>query len=329
MSEHYAVIGTGYWGQNHVRVAKELVEAGELDSVLLCDVDEERVAGLADSYSVEYVTDHTEIPSHDIDAATIATPSPTHHEVATDLLREGVDVLVEKPLALDSDAAWDIVQCADEHGQALGVGHIFRYHPALNELKHRIDRGELGEIRHLQTNRFSFRVPRQTAGALYSLAVHDLDIYNYLLEASPQSLYCQLDSHIREGIDETATITLDYDGVTGTINESWQIPVFGKQRDLVVVGSERSAYLNYLDDTEVELFDSRIVNREGHLHAQQEGSTRFETENGEPLKIEVQSFLEAGRTGNGPRADGRVGAETVELLEAAQRSDERGQAIEL
>lgn len=329
MSTDYAVIGTGYWGQNHVRVAAELVESGDLNSVLLCDVDEERVVDLADSYGFEYVSDYTELPDRGVDAATIATPSATHHDIATNLLTSSIDVLVEKPLALESERAWDIVETAEEHGRTLGVGHIFRYHPGLRELKRRIDRGELGDIKYLRTNRFSFRVPRRTTGALYSLAVHDIDIYNYLLNASPRSLYCQLDSFIREGVDETVSITLDYDGITGTINESWQIPVFGKQRDLIVVGSERSAYLDYLDDTEIELFDSRIVKRDGQLHAQQEGSTQYKTEDGEPLKIEVEAFLEASRTGSTPLADGRVGAETVELLEAARRSDERGEVIRL
>jgi len=62
-----------------------------------------------------------------------------------------------------------------------GVGHIFRYHPALVALEWRIDRRELGPIKYLQTRRFSFRVPRTATGVLYSLAVHDVDVYDYLL----------------------------------------------------------------------------------------------------------------------------------------------------
>lgn len=325
----YAVIGTGYWGSNHARVAAELVDEGVLDSTVLCDVDEDRVRELASSYDVDYTTDYSELAEMDVDAATVATPSPTHHEIASELMRDGVDCLVEKPLALDSEEAWDMVETAEEHGQVLGVGHIFRYHPALNDLKKRIDRGELGRIKYLNTTRFSFRVPRATAGALYSLAVHDVDISNYLLENEPESLYCNLDSFVREDVDETATVVLEYGDATSVINESWQVPVHGKRRDITVVGTEKAAYVDYLEDTIVELYDSRISEDDGELRAKSEGKQVHETENREPLKVEVSEFVEASRTGGEPRAPGRVGAETVELLEHAERSAAEDQVVEL
>lgn len=316
----YGVIGTGYWGSNHARVATELVDEGGLDSVVFCDVDENRVEELASSYGVEYTTDYAELGSMGVDAVTVATPSPTHHEIATYLLQDGVDCLVEKPLALNSQEAWDMVETADEEGRVLGVGHIFRYHPALSDLKNRIERGELGKIKYMNTARFSFRVPRATAGALYSLAVHDIDISNYLLENKPESLYCNLDSFIREDIDETATVVLDYGEATSVINESWQVPVYGKRRDLTVVGSEKAAYVDYLEDTVVEMYDSRITHDDGEMRAKSEGKQVYETENKEPLKVEVSEFIEACRSGGEPRATGKVGAETVELLELCENS---------
>ncbi|MFC7057726.1 Gfo/Idh/MocA family protein [Halovenus salina] len=325
----YGVIGTGYWGSNHARVAVELVDEGTLDDVVLCDVDEGRAADLATTYGIEYTTDYTDLPEMGIDAVTVATPSPTHHEIATYLLEREIDCLVEKPLALDSDGAWEIVETATEHGQVLGVGHIFRYHPALNDLKRRVERGELGEIKYMNTTRFSFRVPRETAGALYSLAVHDIDISNYLLEATPQSLYCNLDSVIRDDVDETATVVLDYGEATSVINESWQVPVYGKQRDLTVVGSEKAAHIDYLKDTVVELYDSRVRQDGDEFRAQSEGKQVYETENNEPLKIEVSEFLDACKTGNPLRASGQVGAETVELLERCKQSAAQGRVITL
>lgn len=325
----YGVIGTGYWGSNHARVAVELADQGTVDDVVLCDVDGDRVEELASSYGVEHTTDYTDLPSIGVDAVTIATPSPTHHEIATYLLENGVDCLVEKPLALDSDQAWEMVETADRTDRVLGVGHIFRYHPALNDLKRRIERGELGNIKYLNTTRFSFRVPRQTTGALYSLAVHDIDISNYLLEDRPGSLYCNLDSVIRDGIDETATVVLEYGETTSVINESWQVPVHGKRRDLTVVGSEKAAYIDYLEDTVVELYDSRIRRDDGELRAQSEGRQVYETENKEPLKVEVAEFVDACLTGSTPRAPGRVGAETVELLELCEESSSEDRVIQI
>lgn len=325
----YGVVGTGYWGSNHARVAVELADEGVVDDVVLCDVDTNRVTELASSYGVEYTTDYTELPVMGVDATTIATPSPTHPEIATHLLENGVDCLVEKPLALDSNSAWEMVETADEAGSILGVGHIFRYHPALNDLKRRIERGELGEVKYMNTVRFSFRVPRETAGALYSLAVHDIDISNYLLEDTPHSLYCNLDSFVREDVDETATVVLDYGDVTSVINESWQVPVYGKRRDLTVVGSEKAAYIDYLEDTVVELYDSRVRQADNELRALSEGKQVYETENKEPLKVEVSEFVDACESGGQLRAPGHVGAETVELLECCAESSADGEVITL
>lgn len=326
---NYAVIGTGYWGSNHARVAAELVDEGVLDSVVLCDIEKNRVTELAESYGVDYTTEFTELPERGVDAVTIATPSATHHEIATHLLENGVDCLVEKPLALTSDDAWDIVDVAENENRTLGVGHIFRYHPALRNLKERIERGELGRIKYLNTIRFSFKVPRDTAGALYSLAVHDIDISNYLLDSEPTSLYCNLDSHIRDDVDETATIVLEYGSATSVINESWQVPVFGKRRDLTVVGSEKVAHIDYLEDNVVEMYDSRVTGHGETLRVQEEGKQVYETESEEPLSVEVESFISACRADEQPSTSGEIGAKTVELLELSQQSSDENRVITL
>lgn len=321
----YGVIGTGYWGENHVRVAAELAAAGILDDVVVCDVDEDRAATLSDRFDLEYCTDYRELA---VDAATLATPSTTHEQIATDLLSSGTDLLVEKPLALDAAAAWNIVETADANDCTLGVGHIFRYHPALQALKHWIDRGELGAVRYLHTARFSFRVPRDTTGVLYSLAVHDVDIYSYLLDSQPTQVYCNRDSHLRDGIDETATLELEYGDTRGIIHSSWQVPVFGKRRDLTVVGTEASAYLDYPSDTEIELFETTISqSADGQLELHDDGSTVFDVSDREPLKAEVESFIDAIGEDCDPSASGTVGARTIEILERAEKSDESNEAV--
>ena len=324
----HAVIGTGYWGSNHVRVGAELVDQGLVDNLVICDMNEERAASMASDYDTEYVVDYTELRDQ-VDTAVIATPSPTHHEIATDLLSAGVDCLVEKPLALESDAAWDIVETAEANGRTLGVGHIFRYHPALTDLAERIHRGELGEIRYLMTNRFALRAPRKTTGVLYSLAVHDVDINRMLLEKHPESIYCKLDSTVRDGIAETATITADYGQATGVINESWQVPVFGKSRELVVVGSQRAAHIDYLEDNKVTIYDARIVEEGGENRAMDEGKTVHEVPKEEPLKREVIDFVEASRESGDMQSPGRVGAEAVDLLQYAAESAAEGRAVHL
>ena len=330
MSHDYAVIGTGYWGSNHVRVAAELLDEGRLDSLTICDIDEGRVADLASNHGVDYTTDYATLADRGVDAAVVASPSPTHRAIATDLLAAGVDVLVEKPLALSSDDAWAIVDAAERHDRVLASGHIFRYHPALCDLKRRIDRGELGDLRYLDTNRFAYRAPRPDAGALFSLAVHDVDIYGWLLGRDPERVYCTTDSTVRDGVDETATLTLTYgESTTGVLTESWNVPVFDKRRDLTVVGTERSAHVDYLQNTELELHDATMVRDGDAIHARREGNRVHETPSYEPLRAEIEAFLEACETREPPCGSGRVGARAVELLERAEESARTGQAVDV
>ncbi|CDK39712.1 Probable oxidoreductase [Halorubrum sp. DM2] len=321
------VVGTGYWGSNHARVGAELRDAGVVDDVVLCDLDEERVADLAGTYDLEYVTDHADLSGR-VDAAVVATPSPTHRGIAVDLLRAGVDLLVEKPLALTGADARAIVAAADEEGRTLATGHIFRYHPGLNELRDRLRRGELGRAEYLSTSRYSFRQPRETAGTLFSLAVHDVDIYTYLLGEWPDSVFCAVNEAETAAVDETATLTLTYGSTTATIDVSWRVPAFGKRRDLVVAGSEATGYVDYLEDTVVELYENTVA-ADAEIPTREESVRRYEAPAAEPLRLEVESFLEACRTGATPRASGRVGVAAVEILEAAQRSADTGRAIEI
>jgi len=320
---HFAVIGTGYWGENHARVASSLLEDGRISSLTLCDQAVDRVSEIAGRYDVEYTSDYQELLLDDLDAAVLATPSNTHYDIGLDLLENGIDLLIEKPLSLSSQHATEMVERARDLDRTLATGHIFRYHSAFQELQQRISRGELGEIRHMVTNRCAFRTPRKRAGSLHSLAVHDLDLYSLLFNRSPDQLYCQTTSFIREGIDETASITLTYGDATGVINVSWQIPVFGKRRDLVVVGSKRVAYLDYTQETVLELYDAETFkNEDGHYVSRDDGKIKVETDRYEPLKREVEDFLESTGGDQDPIASGAVGANAVYLVNRAQESAE-------
>ena len=95
-----AVIGTGYWGRNHVRTFCTLREEGLIDKIVVCDSDVVRAAAIGDEFGCSYVTDAASLPSLGIDMVTIATPTPSHAELAIQMMRAELDVLVEKPLAM-------------------------------------------------------------------------------------------------------------------------------------------------------------------------------------------------------------------------------------
>jgi predicted dehydrogenase len=287
------------------------------------------VSELAANYEFPYTTDVTELIERGVDAVAIATPSNTHYKISKSLLQANVDVLIEKPLTVDSKNAREIVALAKKKGRTIAVGHIFRHHPALIELKHRIDRGELGQIKYLKFTRFSFRAPRTTVGTLYSLAIHDVDISSYLLGKLPLTAYCNLDDVIVDGIDETATIILEYGDATSLIVESWQVPVFDKRRDLIIVGTEKSAYIDFLKNNEIEVYESRIKNVDGMVLAREEGMKLIKTAESEPLRMEVEDFLTSCNTDRIPKASGEIGLAAVEILESLKESAVSNQVVDI
>lgn len=341
----YAVVGVGGWGVNHARIGAELRDAGVVDRLVCCDVDPDRARAVADRFDADAVTDPEHLPTLGVDAATIATPTATHAAVARPLLDAGVDLLIEKPLAPDAETAWELVARAERNGCTLAVGHVFRFHPALVELRRRVRAGDLGDLKYLSTQRFAFRPPRETTGALFSLAVHDVDAYEYLLDRDPDSIFCRQDAFVRPEVDETASLTLGYGRTTGRIDVSWQVPVFGKTRQLAVVGTEGAAFVDYTDTNRLELYDSRIVGADGQstggdgvgpaasadLRAVGGGPEVIRPPDAEPLRAEVEEFLSvAAGEASDLRNPGVVGARAVELLElAVQSSDQRRVVTEI
>lgn len=328
-----AVIGTGYWGKNHVRTYSELVSEGMIDSVKICDLDEKRARELGEAFNIEYLTDYKElIADSNIDAVSIVTPSHTHYALAKEFMEAGKDVLVEKPMTMDSKEAEKLVKIANDTNQILMVGHIFRHHPAVKELKHRIDRGEFGKIQLISSNRLSFGAPRKDMGVIYALGVHEVDMFCYLMDREyPDSIHTTASYALQSDIEETAMITMDFNNTKAYAFESWLMPVYGKQRDLVVVGSEKAAKIDYLKPQELEVFDIRIAEQDF------DGKTAFSVENegsytipipyAEPLKEELRHFIQCVNDRLTPISDGEIGLRAVRMAEAALESVKSGRMV--
>lgn len=318
-----AVVGTGYWGKNHVRVLNEIFEEGKIDGVYICDRDEERAKIVASGYNIPYYVDYNSMPD-DIEGVVIATPSDTHYEIAKKFLRDGVNVLVEKPMTLSSKEADELIKIAEKEDRILMVGHIFRYHPAVIEIKNKIERGDFGRIYYMMSNRFSLRYPRKDMGVLFALGIHEVDIFCYLLgEDYPKEIFATIDSYIGQ-TEETAQIIAYFkNDVRGYAFESWLTPVYGKRRELVVIGSELSAFVDYLKPNEITFFESTISPEMVTL----EGSYTVPIDYKEPLKEEINDFIECIKTGKKPVADMHIGKRAVEMIEKAIKSAEEGRKI--
>ena len=182
MGQCVAVVGTGYWGRNHVRTWAALKDENVINRLIVCDLDENRARELAEEFDCEWHTDALTLKdTFDITAASIATPTPMHAPLAIALMKQGVDVLVEKPLAMNEVEAQTTVETAKSHGRLLCVGHLFRYHVAIRKAAEMIANGEIGPVLHIESDRLSVREPRPDIGVIAALAIHDMDICRDLM----------------------------------------------------------------------------------------------------------------------------------------------------
>jgi|LSQX01.2.fsa_nt_gb UDP-N-acetylglucosamine 3-dehydrogenase len=321
------LIGTGYWGKNHARVYRELLAEGLIDDLVFCDVDKSRVKDLAGD-DIRYTTDYRELLTDGtIDAVDIVTPSKTHMSIGSEFLKCGKDVFVEKPMTTSSEEAEEFVRIAEESGRVLMVGHIFRYHPGINEIKNKINKNEFGKIYYMDTKRTAFSSPRRDMGVLYALGIHDVDLYCHLLgQDYPEKIECTRGKYLQSDIEEIAHLDLFFKGgILCHAFESWMSPFSRKTREFTIIGSKMSAKIDYLKPQEVLVFQGSIdtfsdVNKSISFDITDEGVTTKSIPFREPLKEELIDFLECVKTGKTPVADMYSGKRAVEMIESCMRN---------
>jgi predicted dehydrogenase len=256
-----------------------------------------------------------------ITAAVVATPAESHTNVASQCLELGLDLLVEKPLALTAADAMGLCESADASNRILMVGHLLLFHPAVEALHSLVQSGELGEIRYIYSNRLNLGRVRQTENILWSFAPHDIAIILHLLDALPEDIEAVGGSWIQPGIDDITVTHLSFSGgQKAHIFVSWLHPY--KEHKLVVVGSQKMAVFDDLSTTaKLVVRDVGVdVGAEGiplERRGQDHAVTLAETE---PLLAELQHFLRCCETREQPLTDGPHAVDVLRVLEDAQGS---------
>ncbi len=327
------VVGTGYWGRNHVRTLSALRGEGVISGLVVCDVDAERAESMASEFDCEWCTDANDLKSLGVSAVTIATPTPQHASQAISLMEQGIDVLVEKPLAMNEKEANDVLTCADKTGRVLMVGHLFRYHAAVRKAAELIAEGVLGPVLHIETDRLSVREPRPDIGVIAALAIHDMDIMKDLMgDVDAIDIHCLALPSDNPEIEDHAIIEMKFpphsggnpNGVSAIVTVSWRSRVQGKVRKLRVIGRDASLSIDYLDHSGLW-----IHHHPGNAHGQQWGGfdaaprDRIELPLGEPsLTAELRAFIHHvnGDNTEKPLASGEVGRNGVIMVSDALSS---------
>lgn len=328
------IIGLGYWGKNHIKNYKALLNEKKIDYLKVCDINEERAKEIGKLYNLNYTSNIQDLINDDqINAVVIITPSSSHYELSKLFLENEKDVFVEKPMTLKSEKAEELVQIAQNKNRILMVGHLFRYHPLIVDIKKRIDIGEFGEIEMILTYRFALGVPRKDMGVIFALAVHDLDLACYLLNKRiPKSILVDAGKFHQENVFEMANISLDFDsGTKAYMMESWNIPVYNKKRELVIIGTEKSALIDYLKPSEFVIFDTKIkkkkVGTEIFLEKEDNEIQKIMIDYKEPLNEEILHFISCIKNHEDPLTDGKVGYNAIKMCEKAIQSASQNKRI--
>jgi predicted dehydrogenase len=320
-----AVIGVGYWGPNFVRVMDELPGA---QLVAVCDKVPEKFERLANLYPHLKFTDDLQSLLDDptLEAMVIATSSDSHYEIAREGLRHDKHVLVEKPIALKSEQARELVDLAGEREKVLLVGHLLRYHNGVVKLRQYIDDGYLGNILYVYTARVNLGRIRKEESALWSFATHDISVVNYLLDGQPEYVTATGQAYVREGIQDVVFTTLRYPGnILAHLHVSWLDP--HKIRKITVVGDKKMAVLDDMQATEkLRIYDKGVDFIPSYGDYGESLSIRVgdiyipKIDMMEPLKVECQHFLDCITKGTKPLTGGECGLGVLRVLEAAEQS---------
>ena len=323
-----ALVGCGYWGPN---LARNLAESPEFDLHALCDRDGQQLRGLG-----RYHPDADTLESFDallcddrVEAVIIATPPATHYPLVKLALEAGKHVLVEKPLATRLSDGRELADLAREAGLTLMPGHTFIYSPAVNTVHRLIQTEEVGEIHFVTSSRMNLG-KYQRDGVVCDLAPHDLSILLYWLGRPVVEVAASGSCVYHEDVAETAFLTVTFaGGVTANVQLSWLAP--RKVRQMIVVGSKRMIqYDDTASDEPVRVYDrgmdvGKPSNFGEHQLVYRTGDVVIpRVEPQEPLRLELQDFARAIRTGEEPRSNVSLGLEivaTVEMAEASMRDN--------
>jgi UDP-N-acetylglucosamine 3-dehydrogenase len=316
------LVGLGRWGEKHLRVLAELgVE------LWAADVSAERrafavKAGVAPERAVEDF--RRALPY--VDAVDIVTPADNHLALAGECLRAGRDCFIEKPLTLTVDEGRRLAGIVADTGRILQVGHIFRFHPVTTALRERLAAGALGRVRYC-TGRFAgFKRPRTDVGVTQTDAIHYFDLFAYLLEREATAVTATLRDYLGRGMDDCAFATVDYGDVPAVVEAGYFAP--GTARDCVIVGEHATIAADF-GTSEVRVLGNRHVESASGWQAPEGAVETFKASGPEPLRRELELFLDAvGRRGR-PAVDVQAGLAAMRVVEAAQRASALGRKVAL
>ena len=321
------LLGVGMMGRHHARVLRE-TEGIELVAIADPAGDPHGVAE-----DLEILPDVDALIVRDIDVAVVAVPTRFHEEAALKLAAAGVHTLVEKPIAHSLEAGQRMVDAFRDADLMGAVGHIERFNPALQELRRRLEVGELGAVYQIQTRRqgpFPSRIA--DVGVAKDLASHDVDLTAWVAQSEYETVFAQ--TTFKSGRDYEDMIAITGRLASGVIVNhlvNWLSPM--KERVTVVTG-EKGAFVADTSTGDLTFYANGTIPLEWEsvtaFRGVSEGNvTRYAFPKREPLRVEHEAFRDAVLGMTSDVVTMEQGQRTLTVVEAAVESARTGASVAL
>jgi|TARA_Y100000294_G_scaffold58524_1_gene55302 UDP-2-acetamido-3-amino-2,3-dideoxy-glucuronate N-acetyltransferase len=305
------VVGAGNWGKNHIRTLNEL---GVLGGIV--DANNERLNQYSDQYpDVSVFTNLTDaLSDNSFLGFTVATPAETHFNIGKIIIEAKKHLLIEKPFTLNIDDAEQLVKQAEANNINLMVGHVLLFHPAIIKIKELIDENKIGKLQYVYSNRLNLGQIRTEENVFWSLAPHDISIFQYFIEDFPIQIKASGSTFLQKGIHDSTLTILEYsNNINGHIFVSWLHPF--KEHRLVVVGSE--GMLSF-EDSAIEKplkYYNKKFELNGKIPEKMDGEVEFIDYNHKmPLTEELRYFVDHLDGTKPIKANGEHALEVMKIL---------------
>eukprot|EP00930_Biecheleria_cincta_P033348 TRINITY_DN230_c0_g2_i1.p1 TRINITY_DN230_c0_g2~~TRINITY_DN230_c0_g2_i1.p1 ORF type:complete len:764 (+),score=169.15 TRINITY_DN230_c0_g2_i1:81-2294(+) len=340
MTSHVALLGAGYWGKNYIRIMSQMQQKGKIKFAGVFEADSKSRENLRFNYpDVRFVESlDTFLNDKTIDAFVIVTPASTHANVIEQALNAGKNILVEKPLTVDTKSSQKCCELAKEKGLRLMVGHTFLFNSSVRELKRQVEDPEFGKMHYIHCKRTNLGPIRHDTSVIWDLAPHDISIILFLMQSlgkKLQKVSAVGSKNLGGKFEDTAWIHMMFeDNVVAQVHVSWLDP--HKVRDVVVVSDKKRLAFDDMDGRHpVKIFMKgveyvpgwgdqtfNLTVRDGDIHIPNIKSS-------EPLSEQFEHFLASIQDKSMKNASpGEFGVEVVAVLEAAEISMAKsGQAV--
>lgn len=317
-------IGTGRWGQNHLRVWTNL----HIELYVAEVSDAARKKCIEAGIPKDRITDDYHEFLDIVQAVDIVTPAPSHYELALEAFQKGKDILIEKPIADSAKRAQELANIVSRGNTIFQPGHVFRYDPAADFIVDYISQGNLGRIQALTGLFYGFKRPRTDGGVTISDAIHFIDFFNYIMKSVPKKVMAKCNDILKRGLDDMSWIWMDYGDVCAVVEANYFSPE--KKRIITINGENATLVCNFASSQDkIKIYRNRHINDNNTWSTFSGEVIHQEIPPAEPLMLELKDFIKCVTTRSKPKADAQDGANAVKVVEAAIESHKQGKEIYL